>query len=290
MGWGLLNFQFLWVKKGATALVILYATNVLAKVVPIPHGTLEMVSEELWAAPGHVFYLGLDFQLERGWHIYWVNPGDSGQPSTVQWQFPAGFSAGPIEWPIPQRFSESSSIADFGYESNVMLMAPVYVDAGLDVKQPFSLGAKLKLLVCNGEACLPGEVYLSLSIPAKKLKPVPDSIMAERFAIARKKLPLILPDNWKIKVADMDIFFVLTADTGRQEKEAFFFPLVESQISNSESQKLEPMDQGFRLSLKKSNLLDKKIERLKGLVVLSQNRSYLIDAVIGKHGSIQSKP
>ncbi len=36
---------------------------------PIPHGTVELISENQWIAVGHEFNVGLRFQLEKGWHI-----------------------------------------------------------------------------------------------------------------------------------------------------------------------------------------------------------------------------
>jgi len=65
----------------------------------ISHGKLELVSETSSIEPGHDFTVGLHFELERGWHIYWKNPGDSGEPPNVTWQLPAGIGAGEIEWP-----------------------------------------------------------------------------------------------------------------------------------------------------------------------------------------------
>src|ERR1700730_8278961 len=77
---------------------------------PIPHGTLELIAENQWVTPGHEFFLGLHFQLEKGWHIYWVNPGDSGEPPRVQWQLPSDLRPGVIEWPAPQRLGTGTVI------------------------------------------------------------------------------------------------------------------------------------------------------------------------------------
>ncbi len=71
--------------------------------VPIPHGTLELIAEKDWITPGHPFNVALRFELEKGWHVYWVNPGDSGEPPRVTWDLPAGIKAGAIEWPAPRR-------------------------------------------------------------------------------------------------------------------------------------------------------------------------------------------
>ena len=44
-----------------------------------------------------------DFELDPGWHVYWVNAGDSGQPPRVTWVAPAGYEVGPLAWPQPTR-------------------------------------------------------------------------------------------------------------------------------------------------------------------------------------------
>src|SRR5712692_4813107 len=104
------------------ALILLHCAR--ASAASIPHGTVELVAENQWIAPGRQTYFGLNFQLEKGWHIYWVNPGDSGQPPRVEWHLPAGLNAGEIEWPAPRRF-RTSNIVDFGYDRAVMLLVPI---------------------------------------------------------------------------------------------------------------------------------------------------------------------
>ncbi len=63
--------------------------------------------------------------LEKEWHVYWVNPGDSGEPPRVTWDLPAGITAGAIEWPAPRRLG-TASIVDYGYEDAVMLIVPMH--------------------------------------------------------------------------------------------------------------------------------------------------------------------
>jgi DsbC/DsbD-like thiol-disulfide interchange protein len=266
--------------------LLLRAANARAEGTPIPHGTLEIVAEKQWIAPGHTLDLGLHFQLERGWHIYWVNPGDSGEPPRVEWQLPAGLTAGAIEWPTPRRL-ENSSIVDFGYEDRVMLIVPIHADASLAM-QPVRLGAELRLLVCSQEMCIPGKVQLSLTLPVKSQVPAADAQTVDWFAATRKSLPRPVPGSWRFSVADANSSFVLTANLGDQIMQATFFPLAGSQIENAAPQKLLPMAAGFRLTLRKSDRLLKPIERLKGVLVLSADRAYLIDLPVSKSDATKS--
>ena len=271
---------FFWAITIRVAPLLLCASGVQAAGTPIPHGTLELIADKQWIATGQRFDLGLRFQLEKGWHIYWVNPGDSGEPPRVKWQLPAGLTAGEMEWPTPQRLG-TSTIVDFGYEDAVMLIVPMNADASLAAQGPARLAAQVKVLVCR-EMCIPGTAQLSLTLPIKSQPPALDARTSDFFIATRRSLPRSPPGDWRISVADANGSFVLTANLGHQITHAIFFPLAESQIENAAPQKLLPVAAGFRLVLRKSDQLLKPIDRLKGVLVLSADRAYLIDVPIGK--------
>lgn len=249
----------------------------------IPHGTLELIAENQWIAPGREFYLGLHFQLEKDWHIYWVNPGDSGQPPRVSWQLPTGFTAGEMQWPAPRRMG-TPTIVDFGYHDEVTLLVPVRAPAGVAGPQPVRLAAEVKVLVCR-EICIPGKTQVSLALPVKLQPPQLDARTGEMFAATRKSLPHAAPAAWKFTAEDTQDSFVLTADIGQRVAQADFFPLAESQIDNAAPQAIKPAAAGFRLTLKKSDRLLRPIQRLKGVLVLSADRAYRVDVPLGKTGA-----
>ena len=64
----------------------------------------EQVRAELlaWAPegvePGKPVWLGLQLAHQPEWHTYWKNSGDSGLPTLLEWQLPAGITAGDIAW------------------------------------------------------------------------------------------------------------------------------------------------------------------------------------------------
>ena len=259
-------------------LVLILLPEALASAVSIPHGKVDFVAENQWITPGRLIYFGLNFQLEKGWHIYWVNPGDSGQPPRVEWHLPAGLSAREIEWPAPQRLG-TSTIVDFGYDDAVMLLVPMRASSTLPTNQAVKLGAELKVLVCR-EICIPGKAQFSLSLPIKSLPPEADARSSELFTAARKSLPRKAPRDWEFNVSDQKDSFVLTAKLGRQMTRATFFPFEESQVDNSAAQKVVPVATGFQLTLRKSDQLLKPIMRLKGVLEFSANQAYVIDVAV----------
>jgi DsbC/DsbD-like thiol-disulfide interchange protein len=56
---------------------------------------------------------GLYFKLEPGWHIYWKNAGDSGEPPHIRWTLPNGVTAGPLQFLPPKRLP-LGPLMDFG--------------------------------------------------------------------------------------------------------------------------------------------------------------------------------
>ena len=88
------------------------------------HVKLELFSEQNAFVSEEELFLGIRFTLEDGWHTYWINPGDSGEPPRIQWHLPGGFQVGAIEWPYPERL-ETAPFTDYGYEHQVLLMVPI---------------------------------------------------------------------------------------------------------------------------------------------------------------------
>jgi thiol:disulfide interchange protein DsbD len=259
-------------------LVLILLPDAQSSAASIPHGTVDFVTENQWITPGGKTYLGMNFQLEKGWHIYWVNPGDSGQPPRVEWHLPTVLSAREIEWPAPQRLG-TSSIVDFGYDDSVMLLVPMRASSTLPTNQAVQLGAELQVLVCR-EICIPGKAQVSLSLPSKSMPPEVDVRSSELFTAARRSLPHQAPREWEFNVNDQKDSFILTAKIGRQMTRAKFFPLEESQVDNSAAQIVVPLARGFQVTLRKSDQLLKTIKRLKGVLEFSANEAYVIDVPI----------
>ena len=141
--------------------------------------------------PGQTFWLGLQIQHQAHWHTYWQNPGDSGLPTQLQWNLPAGLSAGDIAWPLPKKIP-IGTLANYGYEDTVLLRVPVTV--GADFKPPMAGPIKVALraewLVCRQE-CIPQEGQFSLSLPAQSAT----ALHGSTFEAASQQTPQKLPQQ-----------------------------------------------------------------------------------------------
>jgi DsbC/DsbD-like thiol-disulfide interchange protein len=246
-----------------------------------PHGTVRLVAESSAIQVAHDFSLALHFSLEDGWHTYWVNPGDSGEPPRVTWTLPAGITAGPIEWPAPEKLG-SATVVDYGYNKEVSLLVPMHASASLSAQAPLTLSANVRLLVCK-DICVPGKTQVALTLPVTTQTTAPDQAARSLFVSAHARLPRTVPSGWKFAVKEEKDSFVLLANVGKRVERAYFYPLEESQIQNAAEQPITPEASGFVLTLRKSDQLTKPVARLKGVLLLS-DRAYMVDAPVVRAG------
>lgn len=244
-----------------------------ADAVQARHARVELLSQRL--GPSGQLWLAIHFSLEKDWHIYWINPGDSGLPPTLQWQLPPGFSAGEIQWPRPEKLKRST-LADYGYQDDAVLLVPLHAPNGLKSGDKVEIGLQVKWLICR-EVCIADHADLHLSLPPSTAAQDPSQPV---FTEARKRLPAPWPHSWKTWAVSEKDDFVLSVTTGKPLQSAEFFPLLPDQVENASPQPLQTTARGAKITLKKSDQLLKPIQVLKGLLVLGSGESYQIQAPV----------
>jgi DsbC/DsbD-like thiol-disulfide interchange protein len=240
------------------------------------HAKVELLSRQASVKSGSGLQLGVHFTLEKGWHIYWINPGDSGQPPSFKWNLPPGFSAGEMQWPRPERLQPSKELVDYGYDGEVLLPLTIHVPSATGNRGPVEFSAEAKWLICR-EVCIPEHAELKLSLPVSTAAGV-DQQHAQLFERTEKLLPQPLPSNWKVSFASVKDELVLTVRAGKPITKVEFFPLDPGQIDNPAPQRLQPSHSGATLTLKKSDLLLKPISVLRGVLVIAGSQVYRIEA------------
>jgi thiol:disulfide interchange protein/DsbC/DsbD-like thiol-disulfide interchange protein len=153
--------------------------------------TATLTLEAPKAAPGSTVWAMLTLTPVEGWHTYWRNPGDSGIPTTIAWTLPAGFSAGEIEWPAPQRIPVGP-LMNYGYHGAARLLVPVNVPATAKLGETVRLAAEAKWLVCD-EVCVPEEAALDIALivaSAGDAAAAHDDRTARLFTAALNKVPV----------------------------------------------------------------------------------------------------
>lgn len=167
-----------------------------------------LLSEVASIRPGEPFRVGLHMKMKSGWHTYWKQPGDAGLPLRVEWSLPAGFTAGPIEWPTPDRI-RTGSLMSYGYSGEVLLAATITPPMKI-AAESVTIGGAFDWLECK-DACLAGSARLELTLPVRS-GPARHGAEALLFARTRARIPRPA-DGWS-----------LTATAGPRAIELLFRP------------------------------------------------------------------
>ena len=208
---------------------ILAALFAAAPAVAQTHQGVELVKADLIAdttaiAPGKPFTVGVRLVMAKDWHTYWQYSGDFGLPTEIAWQLPPGFTAGAIQWPVPERQVTGGDIITFGYEHEVLLMAQITLPANL-APGDVTLNAKVSWLVCK-ESCVPGDAELKLTLPVSAS---PAAANAELFAKYRGELPRAFDSSAGFEftrtIGPKEITYKFTGLKPGEEKSFDFYPL-----------------------------------------------------------------
>ena len=104
--------------------------------------------------PGDKFFIAVSFDIEESWHIYWSNPGETGNATQVFVEAPEGFTVGDALLPRPEDIP--AMFRTYGYEHGAILFVPIEAPESLDISKPLKFIVEAGWLVCK-ESCYLGD-------------------------------------------------------------------------------------------------------------------------------------
>jgi DsbC/DsbD-like thiol-disulfide interchange protein len=227
--------------------------------------TVALVSEVAAIQPGRPFHVGVHMKMREGWHTYWKNPGDAGLPLRIVWRLPAGFVAGPIEWPAPEQIP-AEPVMSYGYEREVLLPIEITPPKRFD-RDSVTIAGVFDWLECK-DVCLPGSAKLDLALPVRAGSPSPGPA-APLFAAARSRMPRA-PAGWSLsaEAGPRAISLAVGAPPGFSARTAYVFldqPLV---TDFGIPQGFERTPGGYRVTMTPAPNAPRPPARLTGVLVL----------------------
>lgn len=173
------------------------------------HLKAELVSEYWQVQPGQTVTLALHTEHEPHWHSYWLNPGDSGLATSINWQLPTGVNAGAIQWPTPQAI-RIPPLVNYGYENQTILLTQITLPADFAASS-LKVAATVDWLVCQ-EICIPASAQLSLTLPVTAAAVLSDEA-APLFNVARAALPQPLTVSGRYQMQDQHFSAIIELPT-----------------------------------------------------------------------------
>ncbi len=230
-----------------------------------PKTRVNLISESRTVTPGGSLYVGLRVRMAPGWHTYWKNPGDSGLPVRIAWDLPPGFSAGPIEWPAPDRFAESD-LMTYGYHDEVVFPVRISSPAAIEGDSA-RISGTVDWLECK-DVCVAGTspVALTLGVSRKPSSPGPD---AGVVTAARSRVPAP-PQGWTMAAEAGPRAIALAFDPPKDVsvRGAYLYvdqPLV---VEHATPQGFEPAGGGYRLTMTPALNAIRNPPRLTGVLLV----------------------
>ncbi|MGM9998310.1 MAG: thioredoxin family protein [Candidatus Bruticola sp.] len=151
---------------------------------------IELVCPTYKIRENQEFYVGVRFDIPAGSHIGWVNAGENGIPTSVDWQLPDGFQVLQTLWP-PPRLLNFMGEKVWAYEGKVLIIGRFQAPPKLTSGRQIKIGAKVNWLDCSGQGCLPGS-----KTSAVKLEVVPSSeqvVSSDKAQIFAEELARLIP-------------------------------------------------------------------------------------------------
>ncbi|MDE8651166.1 protein-disulfide reductase DsbD family protein [Novosphingobium album (ex Liu et al. 2023)] len=190
------------------ALAQAQATHIAARLVARPA-----------VAPGQRTDLVIVMTPAKGWHGYWLNPGDAGLGMTLAWTAPAAARIGQPRYPVPETLLVSG-LMNHVYNGAYGVVVPLEIAADT-APGPMPIVLKARWLACTEEICVPesGELRATIRVasgpPAvahdhdidRWLRRLPAPLDAPvRFALAGETIRLGIPLPASVALADPHVF------------------------------------------------------------------------------------
>lgn len=234
--------------------------------------TLVAESQEVQA--GQSVTLAFVMEPKPTWHGYWENPGDAGIGMSFDWTLPAGVTAQPAQFQVPDTLL-ISGIMNYVYKGDYAVLVNLVLADNVPLGS-LPISVKSEWLSCTDEICVPEQDELSITLQVVgKDAEIKRNARFDRFSAA---LPRPLGSDASFSVSD-DIFRLsvpLPADV--EIEEAYFFIKEDGIVDYAAPQKFNrDGDQVILETGARGDALDK----ISGILKIGNHKGFLFTATKG---------
>lgn len=189
---------------------------------------VSLVAETERPAAGTGVTLAIVMRPAPGWHGYWRNPGDAGQPPRMDWRLPDGVTAGPLLYPVPERLT-IAGLMNYVFKGDYAQLVTLTLPDGLAPGTALPIAGRFDYLACTDEICVPerAEVALSLTVGDGTVAPA----RRAGFDRWRAALPRPLGVEGTFAVTDGRVRIALPLPAGVALDDPYVYPITERLIA-----------------------------------------------------------
>ncbi|HJQ56839.1 MAG TPA: protein-disulfide reductase DsbD domain-containing protein [Vineibacter sp.] len=226
-----------------------------------------LVTDGAAVAPGASAPVALRLRLKPGWHTYWRNPGDSGEPPAVRLRVGDRDVEGPAIWPIPERI-DIAGIVSYGHHGDVKLVTMVPIPASAVPGSTVRIEAEARWLVCE-KVCVPEQGRFALDVPvAASAAPTAKERAGSLYPPTLPRADAIFAPaggNWTLRAVPAP-----SAGGDAAVTSAYFFPERGDQIDHSAPQAMRVADGAIALDLALTQPAPPLPESLRGVLAVTR--------------------
>lgn len=116
------------------------------------HAQIHLIESAAHFTPGETYRLGVAFEMEPEWHIYWRYGGETGLPPSFVWDLPQDFQTPQMAWPAPELISLNGLI-NYGFHDEAIIFADINIPQDY-TGESLKIDLALEWLICK-DICIP---------------------------------------------------------------------------------------------------------------------------------------
>ena len=242
------------------AAFLLFTTYNFANQINTGHADVSLVKYSSNNSQANELFIGIKMDMQKNWHTYWKNPGDSGGPIKVSWSLPDGITVSDIYWPTP-KLIPYPPLMTYGYKDFVIFPFKVTYENFNELK---NINANIDFLICD-DICVPEKAQIDTSF-----EKIPYSQELKKWInkVPNVTFPILANQNEN----NLQLRFSFNDDI----ENIYFFIDQQDIVLHSKVQNLSKEKDNWLLSISTENN-PKHNEKLKGVIVIN-DESYLIDS------------
>ena len=230
-------------------LALIVSGAAFAQPVNTGHLQAELVAGTQGIGPGQTIQVALRQKIQKDWHTYWRNAGDSGEATKIKWTLPPGWTASDFTWPTPHRLPVGP-LVNYGYEGEVLLPVTLTAPANARPGQTITLTAAAAFLVC-ADICVPEDAVLKLTLPVTAGPAPADPQWGAKIAkvVADAPKPAGLSGLFEKQGETVKLAITGAALKGADLAGAYFYPFSGTVIDHARPQPIERGPDGLTVTL-----------------------------------------
>ena len=242
--------------------LLFFCIAINAVTVDTGHANVSLVKFESVQGNQTKNLIGIQMDMQKNWHTYWKNPGDSGGPINVNWSHNDNISISELYWPTPSLIPYEP-LMTYGYKNFVIFPFEII---NSNNKNSF-IEASIDFLICD-DVCVPEKAFIKTNLQDIKT----DSSLHDWFLkVPAQTLP--------VKASLEKDFINIRFSSPFNVTSAIFFVDNQDIVEHASDQILSKEENNYLLKVKK--IVDAEpFANLSGVISINNNESFIIDAEI----------